>query len=371
MRKIPFLDLQATYLELKEEIDAAVARVLSSGWYLLGKETQAFEQEFAHYAGAKHCIGIANGLDALLISLKAMGVGPGDEVIVPSNTYIATWLAVSYAGATPIPVEPDLLTCNLDPLKVEAAITSKTKVMIPVHLYGQTADMEAINAIAKKHGITVLEDAAQSHGAKFKNSPAGSLGHVASWSFYPGKNLGAFSDAGAITTDDDQLADRIRTLRNYGSRVKYVNEVQGYNSRIDEMQSAILRVKLKHLDQWNQRRKELAQNYTQALKDLPVILPHVPAWADPVWHLYVIRTPLRDQVQQILKQEGIETLIHYPIPPHMQQAYQDLKFQPEDFPLAKKLAAEQLSLPIGPHLSAKDQAYIIETLQKAIKQVSK
>jgi dTDP-4-amino-4,6-dideoxygalactose transaminase len=369
MKKIPFLDLRAAYIELKTEIDDAISRVLESGWYLLGEETKKFEEKFAAYVGTKHCITVGNGLDALSLALRALHIQPGDEVIVPSNTYIATWLAVSYLGAIPVLVEPDPETYTMDPHQIEAKITSKTKVILPVHLYGQTADMDPIRALAKKHHLKILEDAAQCHGAKYKNQLAGGLGDVAAWSFYPGKNLGALSDAGAITTNDDELAKEVRLLRNYGSQVKYFNEIKGVNSRIDEMQAAILHVKLTALDQWNQRRAVLAQRYSQALNHLPISLPQTPAWSDPVWHLYVIRTPQRDQVQQLLKDKGVETLIHYPVPPHMQKAYQDLNLKPDDFPLAKQMASELLSLPLGPHLSHEEQDYVIESLTKTLHQL--
>jgi dTDP-4-amino-4,6-dideoxygalactose transaminase len=365
LTNIPFLDLQATYLELKEELDAAIAKVVSSGWYILGQEVTKFEQEYAAYLGVKHCIGVGNGLDALHISLKALGVGPGDEVIVPANTYIATWLAVTYAGAIPIPVEPDENTYNLDPARLEAAITPRTKVILPVHLYGQPADMDSINVIARKHNIFVLEDAAQAQGAKYKGQAVGGLGDIAGWSFYPGKNLGAFGDAGAITTNNDELADKVRVLRNYGSRVKYVNEVQGYNSRLDEIQAAVLRVKLRHLDEWNSRRKEIAAFYLSYLRKTDLKLPIVPEWADPVWHLFVIRTSQRDDLQQALQKGGVGTLIHYPIPPHLQEAYRDFGYKEGDFPLSEVIHREVLSLPIGPHLS-EEQALAVAQLTTSL-----
>lgn len=354
MIKIPFLDLRAAYLELKPEIDAAVARVLDSGWYILGEEVDAFESEWATYCEAKHAVGLANGLDALHLALKALGVGPGDEVIVPSNTYIATWLAVSQCGATPVPVEPDARTYNIDPSLIEAAITSKTKVILPVHLYGQPVDLDPILAIARKHGLRVLEDAAQAHGARYKGQRIGAHGDVVAWSFYPGKNLGALGDGGAVTTNDPDIADRIRVLRNYGSRVKYVNEVKGYNSRLDPIQAAVLRVKICYLDEWNGRRKAIAQQYATALVQSVLVLPYVPDWAEPAWHLYVVRHPNRDQLQKHLADTGIGTVIHYPIPPHKQIAYRSAGWFQEAFPLTTKFAGEVLSLPIGPHLSPKD-----------------
>lgn len=345
---IPFLDLHATYRELKDDIDAAVARVLDSGWYILGPEVEAFEAEFATYCQTGHAIGVANGLDALHLALLAMDIQPGDEVIVPSNTYIATWLAVSQCGAKPVAVEPDEFTHNIDPSRIEAAITSRTKAIVPVHLYGQPADLDPILDIARRHGLRVLEDAAQAHGAEYKGRRIGGHGDAVAWSFYPGKNLGALGDGGAVTTNDPELADRLRMLRNYGSREKYVNEVQGFNSRLDPLQAAVLRVKLAHLDEWNQRRANLAAQYLRDLADCGLILPSVPNWATPVWHLFVIRHKHRDALQKRLSEAGIGSLIHYPIPPHKQRAYAGLGL--EDYPIASKLAEEVLSLPIGPHL---------------------
>ena len=393
--KIPFLDLRAAYLELKPEIDAAVARVMDSGWYILGEEVEAFEAEWAAYCEANHAVGVANGLDALHLALRALGVGPGDEVIVPSNTYIATWLAVSQCGATPVPVEPDERTYNIDPARIEAAITAKTKVILPVHLYGQPADLDPILAIARQHGLRVLEDAAQAHGARYKGKRIGAHGDVVAWSFYPGKNLGALGDGGAITTDDSEIADRIRVLRNYGSRVKYENEVQGYNSRLDPLQAAILRVKLKVLDEWNDRRKAIAAQYLTVLPPRPagepglsqveggavekatispsptrrgagvraITPPFVPDYADPVWHLFVIRTPHREAMQKSLADAGIATMIHYPIPPHLQIAYDSLGYSTGQFPLAVKLADGVLSIPIGPHMSTSTAAIVVNGIR--------
>lgn len=350
--KIPFLELKPGYLELKSEFDAAYQRVMDSGWVLLGKELEAFEAEFAAYCGAKHCIGVANGLDALHLVLRAMRIGPGDEVLVPSNTFIATWLAVSYAGATPVPVEPDRQTYNIDPERLEAAITRRTKAIIPVHLYGQPADMDPINAIAAKHGLKVIEDNAQAQGARYKGRPTGSLGDAAATSFYPGKNLGAFGDGGGVTTDDDDLADRVRTLRNYGSKVKYHYEYQGMNSRLDEIQAAFLRVKLSVLDEWNSRRKAIASAYQRGLAACKseLVLPFVPERVDPVWHLFVIRHPRRDALQQHLADAGIGTQIHYPIPSHQTAAYLYDGQPPVSLPIAEELSGTVLSLPIGPHL---------------------
>jgi dTDP-4-amino-4,6-dideoxygalactose transaminase len=361
---INFLDLKAAYLELQPEIDAAIKRVLDSGWYILGDEVDSFEQEFATYCEAKHCVGLANGLDALHLALLALGVGPGDEVIVPSNTYIATWLAVSQCGATPIPVEPDQATYNLDPERIEAAITARTKVILPVHLYGQPADMDPIIAIARKHGLRVLEDGAQAHGARYKGKRLGAHGDVVAWSFYPGKNLGAYGDGGAITTDDTEIAERMRVLRNYGSRVKYINDVRGFNSRLDPIQAAALRVKLKVLDIWNARRSAIASSYKTDLANTGFTLPFVPSWAEPAWHLYVVQHPQRDEIQKKMTDAHIGTLIHYPIPPHLQQAYASAGYVKGKFPIAEKLANQLLSLPIGPHLDQTGAATVIKTLKR-------
>ena len=362
---IPFLDLKAPYLELKQELDEAIARVVSSGWFIGGSEVDQFEADYAQYCGAAECVGVANGLDALHLALRAMGVGLGDEVIVPSNTYIATWLAVSQCGATPVPVEPDARTYNIDPALIEAAITPRTKVILPVHLYGQPADMDPILAIARKHGLRVLEDGAQAHGARYKGQRLGAHGDAVAWSFYPGKNLGAMGDGGAVTTNDAQLADRLRVLRNYGSRVKYVNEVQGYNSRLDPLQAAILRVKLAHLDEWNGRRSAIAARYQQSLADCGLTLPHVPDWAESVWHLYVVQHPKRDALQQALTEAGVGSLIHYPIPPHRQQAYARAGWEKGAFPLAEKMADRVLSLPIGPHMTREQTEEVLGLVRVA------
>jgi dTDP-4-amino-4,6-dideoxygalactose transaminase len=357
---IPFLDLKAPYFELKQEIDEAVARVLSSGWYIGGTEVDQFEAEYAAYCGAAQAVGVANGLDALHLALRALDVGPGDEVIVPSNTYIATWLAVSQCGAKPVPVEPNARTYNIDPTRIETAITSRTKVILPVHLYGQPADMDPILLIANKHGLRVLEDGAQAHGARYKGRRIGAHGDVVAWSFYPGKNLGAYGDGGAITTNDSAIADRIRVLRNYGSRVKYVNDVQGFNSRLDPIQAAALRVKLKLLDAWNERRTEIASVYQTELLKTDLTLPFVPEWAGPAWHLYVVQHPQREVLQKEMVKADIGTLIHYPIPPHLQEAYAEAKFVEGQFPLAEKIAKQCISLPIGPHLNKTHASEVIK-----------
>ncbi|MBA3246845.1 MAG: DegT/DnrJ/EryC1/StrS family aminotransferase [Pyrinomonadaceae bacterium] len=360
---IPFLDLRTPYLELKNDLDAAYERVMNSGWYVLGEEVAAFEREFAAYCGARHCIGVGNGLEALHLILRAYGIGAGDEVIVPANTYIATWLAVSYAGATPVPVEPDARTYNIAPKNIRAAITPRTRAVIAVHLYGQPADVDAINDIAREYNLKVIEDAAQAHGARLRGRRTGALGDAAGFSFYPGKNLGAMGDAGAVVTNDDDLADRVRVLGNYGSRVKYNNEVQGFNSRLDPLQAAFLSVKLKHLDEWNRRRREVAAHYLEALTGCDdLILPFVPDWAEPAWHLFVVRHKERDALQRNLAQAGVATLIHYPVPPHLSGAYESLGFKRGAFPLTEEFADTALSLPMGPHLTAEHQQQVVACL---------
>ncbi len=361
---VPFLDLGAAYQELKSEIDAAVKRVLESGWYILGPEVEAFESEWAHYCEVAYAVGVGNGLDALVLALRALEVGPEDEVIVPSNTYIATWLAVTAVGARPVPVEPDPQTFNLDPARIATAITPATKAILPVHLYGQPADLDPILEIAREHGLAVVEDAAQAHGARYKGRRIGGHGDVVCWSFYPGKNLGAMGDGGAITTDRSDIADRIRVLRNYGSREKYVNEVQGTNSRLDPLQAAILRAKLPYLDVWTERRRTIAAAYTDGLGDSGLVLPHVPNWAEPAWHLYVVKSPDRDELQKRLQVEGVDTLIHYPIPPHMQAAYSGLHLAPDSLPIARQLADEVLSLPIGPQLQQCEFNRVIQAIRQ-------
>jgi len=368
---IPFLDLRAAYNEIQAEIEAAVFASLRFGWYIGGQDVDTFEHEYAAYTETQHCVGVANGLDALHLALRAMRIGAGDEVIVPSNTYIATWLAVSQCGAIPVPVEPLESTYNLDPGRIEAAITPRTRAILPVHLYGQPADLDPILSLARGYGLRVLEDAAQAHGARYRGKRIGGHGDVVAWSFYPGKNLGALGDAGAVTTNDPEIADRIRVLRNYGSRVKYVNEVQGYNSRLDPVQAAALRVKLKVLDAWNARRAKIAARYTAALADTDLVLPSVAAAADSVWHLYVVQHPQRDLLQRTLTEAGIGTLIHYPIPPHLQQAYAGAGFAAGQFPLAERMANHLLSLPMSPQLEDAEVDAVIAAMQVALKAVAK
>ncbi|MEO8378959.1 MAG: DegT/DnrJ/EryC1/StrS family aminotransferase [Acidobacteriota bacterium] len=361
---VPFLDLRAAQLELRTELDAAFSRVAASGWYILGEEVETFERAFARYCGAKHCVGVANGLDAIHLALRAAGVGEGDEVIVPTNTFIATWLGVTHALARVVPVEPDPRTFNIDPGRIEAAITPRTRAILPVHLYGQPAAMDEINTIAGRHGLVVIEDAAQGHGAAYKGRMAGALSRAAAFSFYPGKNLGALGDGGAIVTNDDQLAEQARVLRNYGSVVKYHHDVRGFNSRLDSLQAAFLGVKLGHLDEWNERRRRIALRYLEALRGVrDLVLPEVHSASEPVWHLFVIRHPRRDALQSFLKSRGISTLIHYPVPPHLSLAYASGGWRRGDFPIAEEMASTVLSLPIGPHLADEQVDYVVACLR--------
>jgi len=362
-REVPFLDVGQTYCEIKDELDAAYQRVMNSGWYILGEEVAAFELEFAAYCGVKHCVGVGNGLEALQLILRGYGIGAGDEVIVPANTYIATWLAVSNAGASVVPVEPVEGTFNIDPSRVEPALTSRTKAILPVHLYGQPADIDPLKEIARRHGLKLIEDAAQAHGARYRERRVGNLGDAAGWSFYPTKNLGAYGDAGAVTTNDDELAERIRLLRNYGSQRKYYNDEKGINSRLDELQAALLRVRLKHLDEWNGRRARVAARYLSELRETDIRLPAVCEGADPVWHLFVVRSKNRDRLQAYLKSRGVNTLVHYPVPPHLQKAYPELEISGGIFRVTEAIHREVLSLPMGPHLSDSDVQRTIDELK--------
>ena len=362
--KVPFHDVKTPHLELQSALTTAFRRVLESGWYILGKEVAALESEFAAYCGVKHCIGVDNGLNALHLILRAYGIGQGNEVIVPSNTYIATWLAISHTGAKPVPVEPIMATYTIDPDRIEAAITPRTKAIMPVHLYGQPADMDAIMAIAEEYDLKVIEDAAQAHGARYKGQRIGGLGHAAGFSFYPGKNLGALGDGGAVTTNDDALADRMRVLRNYGSQIKYHNEVKGFNARLDELQAALLREKLKYLDQWNARRTQIATAYIQGLGKMDLIVPTVPDWAEPVWHLFVVRTGKRDRLQQWLSDAGISTMIHYPISPHLQPAYDGCGYTKGSLIVAEVIQDSVISLPMGSAMTDEQLFYVIDVCKK-------
>jgi dTDP-4-amino-4,6-dideoxygalactose transaminase len=345
---VKFLDLRAATNELRNEINEAVTRVVDSGWYIGGAEVSEFEKKFAAYCGAAHCVGTGNGLDALHLSLLAAGVGPGDEVIVASNSYIATLLAVTLVGAKPVLVEPDLATYNIDPARIEPA------------------DLDAILFIARKHGLLLIEDAAQAHGARYKGKRIGAHGDLVAWSFYPSKNLGAIGDGGAVTTNDPELARKLRILGNYGSEIRYVNDVRGVNSRLDPIQAAVLSVKLTRLDEWNARRAVIASNYIDALGSVGVEVPKVPNWADPVWHLFVIQSGVRDGLADRLRESGIECLIHYPIPPHRQAAYADLGHGVGAFPISERLAQRVLSIPIGPHLGSANVVRVINALAERV-----
>lgn len=359
--RVPFLDLRSAYTEIQTSAEEAVARVLASGQYIHGHEVEAFEEAYTAYTGARYCIGVGNGLDALHLTLRAWDIGPGDEVIVPSNTYIATWLAVTHSGAVPVPVEPDPLTHNINPELLSRAVTTRTRAVVAVHLYGQPADLTPICAFAKSHGLKVLHDGAQAHGARYDTKPLSAFGDAIAWSFYPGKNLGAFGDAGAVTTDNQELAERLRRLRNYGSSIKYENEEVGFNSRLDPLQAALLRIKLTHLDRWIQKRQSIANRYLSALSATPLQIPYVPAWADPAWHLFVVCSPDRDRLQERLRIAGVETLIHYPIPPHRQQAYRAL-FANSRFPIAEQLSQQVLSIPLYPQLSEDQIDHVLTSL---------
>ncbi|WP_305728609.1 DegT/DnrJ/EryC1/StrS aminotransferase family protein [Mycobacterium sp. GA-1285] len=358
---MPFLDVRAATLEIEAPVLEAVERVVRNGWYIRGEETAAFEREFAASTDAKHAVGVATGCDALALALRALGIGPGDEVIVPSNTFIATWLAVAQTGARPVGVEPIAGHWNLDPARVEDAITPRTRALVPVHLFGQPADLAELLALAEEHELVVVEDAAQAHGARYNGRRIGAHGHAVAWSFYPGKNLGAFGDGGAVTTNDPCVADRVRSLGNYGSSEKYVHDILGTNSRLDEIQSAVLRIKLQHLDTWNARRRTIAQRYAEELADISGLrLPNVASGREHVWHLYVVDHASRDGLQKHLASKGIQTLIHYPIPPHLSGAFAPLGLPAGTFPVAERAARTHLSLPIGPHLCEEKVTRVID-----------
>jgi dTDP-4-amino-4,6-dideoxygalactose transaminase len=364
IKHIPFLDMKSPYIEIKSELDEAYQRVMESGWYIMGEEVENFEQKYAAYCGIQCCIGVGNGLEALHLVLRAYNIGQGDEVIVPANTYIATWLAISYCGATPVPIEPDSRTYNIDPERVETAVNSRTRAILPVHLYGQPADMQPLREIADHRGILLIEDAAQSQGAKYNGNSTSTLADAGGTSFYPGKNLGALGDGGAVLTNDQTLAEKVRMLRNYGSKRKYYNEVKGFNSRLDPLHAAFLTVKLRHLDNWNARRRQIADFYMKVLAGLPELsLPFIPKWVSPSWHIFAVLHPRRDDLQKMLKQNGIETLIHYPVPPHLSQAYSEYNSSGKSFPITEKIARSELSLPMGPHLSLDQAAYVADTVR--------
>ncbi|MES2691162.1 MAG: DegT/DnrJ/EryC1/StrS family aminotransferase [Bacteroidota bacterium] len=361
---IPFLSFKKMNEDVKAELLPSFENFIDKGWYILGDQVKSFEKEYAAYCSSTHCAGVANGLDALIIALKTLDIKEGDEVIVPSNTYIASWLAVSYVGATPVPVEPNPATYNIDPRLITAAITSKTKAIMPVHLYGQCCEMDEIMNIAKKHHLFVIEDNAQSQGASFNGKTTGSIGDINGTSFYPGKNLGAYGDAGAITSNNPDLIQKAFTIRNYGSNKKYYNEVKGINSRLDELQAGFLSIKLKYMDNWTRERQAIAATYNGLLKGMnDVVIPETAAGATHVYHLYVIRTSKRDALQQHLTAQGIGTLIHYPLPPHLQEAYKDLHFKKGDFPLAEAIAETCLSLPMYPGLSAEEINKVCDSIK--------
>lgn len=365
--RLPFYSVARSQDALRGDLTAAIQRVVRRGEYILGHELDLFEREFAAYLGVRHVVGVASGLDALILLLRGLGVQAGDEVIVPSNTFIATWLAVSQVGAVPVAVEPCRDTFNLDPACVESAVSPRTRAILAVHLYGQPADMDALRSIADRSHLWLLEDAAQAHGALYKGRHAGALSHGAAFSFYPTKNLGALGDGGCVTTDDDVLAAKVRRLRNYGSRLKYVHTVQGVNSRLDEVQAACLRVKLRYLNQALEQRRQLAALYSTMLAGIaPSYAPYVPSWAEPAWHLYVIRTAARDQLQEALQTLGIGTAVHYPKPPHLQGAYRELGYRPGNFPIAEEMADSVLSLPMASYFSGPEQRLLLEGLKTAI-----
>jgi dTDP-3-amino-3,4,6-trideoxy-alpha-D-glucose transaminase len=360
---IPFLELKSQYAAIKPEIDAAIAGVLERAWFIFGEDLTAFENEFAAACGARYCVGVGNGTEALHLGLRALGVGPGDEVITVAHTFIATTLAISWTGACPVFVEVDPQTYTIDVERAAAAITPRTRAILPVHLYGQPADMGALMELAQQHDLAVLEDCAQSHNARYRGRVTGTFGQIGCFSFYPGKNLGAYGDGGALVTDDVALVERLRLLHNYGQTAKYHHEIQGYNSRLDELQAAVLRVKLRYLEQWNVRRRALAARYDEGLRDCGLILPHAAPDREHVYHLYVVRTPQRDALQQHLKANGIGTLIHYPTPVHLQPAYAELGLRRGTLPLSEQIADEVLSLPLYPEMSDAQQDIVISAIQ--------
>lgn len=360
--KIPFVSFLPMEHELDADLRAAFERVYTNSWYIEGKEDTAFENAFAKYCTVKYCAGVGNGLDALMLVLKAIGIGPGDEVIVPSNTFIATALAVTYVGAVPVFAEPDIRTFNIDPLKMESAITNKTKAVIPVHLYGQPCDMDPVMEIARKHKLYVLEDCAQAHGAMYKGRRIGSFGDAAGFSFYPGKNLGALGDAGAIVSDSEDIIKRVRALGNYGSDYKYHHIFKGNNSRLDEMQAAFLAAKLPHLEKMNRERRRIASMYLEGIRNPEVILPYVIEDVVPVWHIFGVRCEGRDKLETFLKEKGIGTNKHYPIPMHLQDCYRDLGYKKGDFPIAEEISATELSLPMYYGLTDEEVQYVIDAV---------
>lgn len=364
--RIRFLDLRHMNQEIHGELQNAFNEVVDSGWYVLGPDLTVFEEAFAEFVGVQHCVGVGSGVDAISLALLGCGVGPGDEVLVPSHTYIATWFAVTHVGAMPVPVEPEPDLMNMDPERIEAAITPNTRAIVPVHLYGHPAEMEPILEIARRHGLSVIEDAAQSHGARYRDRMTGSFGDAAAFSFYPTKNLGAFGDGGAITTSDPLIAKRVRSLRNHGSLQRYVHETVGWNSRLDELQARLLHIKLPHVHRWNTARRKQAEIYIRELASSGVVLPVQRPWAEHVWHLFVIRTSRRTQIVKAMEERGIETLIHYPLAPHLQKAYAHLGIERGRLPLAEQAQEQVLSLPIGPHLTEADLVEVAATIREVL-----
>lgn len=362
--KVPFVSFLPMEKELDADLRNAFERVFENSWYIEGKEDKAFEEAFAEYCNTKYCVGVGNGLDALFLALKALGIKEGDEIIVPSNTYIATALAVTYVGATPVFVEPDIRTFNIDPTKIEASITDKTKAIMPVHLYGQPCDMDPIMEIAHKYNLYVIEDCAQAHGATYKGKVIGSFGIASGFSFYPGKNLGALGDAGATVTDNEEVAKKVRALGNYGSDYKYHHIYKGNNSRLDEMQAAFLSAKLPHLERMNVERRKIAKKYMEGIKNPEVILPFVPEYANPVWHIFGIRCQRRDALEKFLNEAGIGTNKHYPIPMHLQECYKDLEFKKGDFPIAEEISSTELSLPMYYGMTDEEVQYVIDKINE-------
>lgn len=362
--KVPFVSFLPMEQELNEELREAFNRVFERSWYIGGQEDEAFEKAFAEYCDTKYCVGVGNGLDALFLALKALDIKEGDEVIVPSNTYIATALAVTYVGATPIFVEPDIKTFNIDPSKIETAINDKTKAIMPVHLYGQPCDMDLIMDIAKRHNLYIVEDCAQAHGATYKGKVVGSFGDVAGFSFYPGKNLGALGDAGATVTNNEELAKKVRALGNYGSDYKYHHIMQGNNSRLDELQAAFLAVKLPYLDKVNVERRRIASKYLEGIDNPEVILPYVPEYATPVWHIFGIRCKRRTELEKFLNEAGIGTNKHYPIPIHLQECYKELGYKEGDFPIAEEISATELSIPMYYGMKDEEVQYVIDKVNE-------
>jgi len=364
--KVPFLNLNRLHHEISDELKHSFSDILTKGQFIGGEYLDTFEKSYSAYTGSDYCVGVGNGLDALVICLKALDVGPGDEVIVPSNTFIATWLAVTHCGATIVPVEPDIRTHNIDVSLIEERITEKTRVIIPVHLYGQPANLDEIIQLASKYKLYVIEDAAQAHGASYKGKKIGSHGDLVAWSHYPGKNLGALGDAGSITTNNKELANKVRLIGNYGSNERYIHELPGINSRMDPIQASVLSIKLNYLDIWNERRREIAETYLNELKDLDITLPFIEEFNLSVWHLFCIRSSQRDKLRKVLLDRGVETLIHYPTPPYAQEAYEYLGWDQKKFPLSSRISNQLVSLPLCPSMSDDQVEHVIDSVNSFV-----